>query len=66
MRMGRSLETTVTREPRAARAAATDRTRVSLSPSRTPSGSSVASVWPSSTRRVPPWSLTGMGLSRRP
>ena len=39
---------------------------MSLSPSRKPDGSAVGSVWLSSTRMVPPSSLTGTGSSRRP
>jgi hypothetical protein len=66
IRIGRSLETSVTRCPSLARLRATARIRVSLSPSRKPDGSESASVWFSSTRTVPPVSPTGTGSSRRP
>src|SRR3954471_14004539 len=65
-RMGRSLLTTVTSKPSADRFLATERIRVSLSPSRKPAGSTIGSVWLSSTRTVPPSSPTGTGPGRRP
>ena len=58
-RIGRSLLTTVTSKPSSDRFLATDRMRVSLSPSRKPAGSELGSVWLSSTRSVPPSSPTG-------
>src|SRR5665647_1035149 len=65
-RIGRSLDTTVTSAPAAARFAATARMRVSLSPSRNPSGSTPGSVRPSSTRSEPPSVPSGIGQSRPP
>ena len=53
-RSGRSLLTRTTSSPSAARLHATDRIRVSLSPSRNPAGSTCGSEWLSSTRTVPP------------
>ena len=53
-RIGRSLLTTTTSRPSAARFAATARIRVSLSPSRKPSGSTPGSVWFNSTLSRPP------------
>ena len=65
-RSGRSLLTRTTSSPSAARLRATDRIRVSLSPSRKPGGSTWGSAWFSSTRTVPPRSPTGRSASRRP
>ncbi len=45
---------------------ATVRMRVSLSPSRNPTGRTAGSLWLSSTLRVPPCSLTGTSVSRLP
>ena len=53
-RSGTSLLTRTTSWPSLARLRATERIRVSLSPSRKPAGRTAASMWLSSTRRVPP------------
>ena len=65
-RSGRSFETSTTSCPSCDSDRATDRIRVSLSPSRKPAGSTEGSLWLSSTRTVPPSSPTGSGSSRRP
>ena len=57
-----SLLTNVTRLPSAARLAATVRIRASLLSVRNPAGSTVGSLWFSSTCSVPPCVPTGMGL----
>ena len=65
-RIGRSLLTSTTSSPSAARLAATERMRESLSPSRNPAGSTDGSEWLSSTRTVPPSAPTGISSSSRP
>src|SRR3954451_8170838 len=66
MRSGMSLLTRTTSAPSAARLRATASRRLSLSPRRYPCGRSAGSVWFSSTRTVPPASLTVSGSSSRP
>ena len=65
-RSGMSLVTRVTRRPSAASPSATDRIRASLVSVRNPIGSAIWSAWLSSTRAVPPSSLTVNGTSNRP
>src|SRR5947199_304010 len=65
-RSGMSLLIRMTSLPSAASARATDRIRLSLESLRKPGGSTAGSAWLSSTRRVPPASLTGTGSSSRP
>ena len=65
-RSGRSLLTSTTSSPSAARSRATDRMRESLSPSRNPAGSTVGSEWLSSTCTVPPSAPTGSSASSLP
>ena len=63
---GRSLLTSTTSSPPAARLRATDKMRESLSPSRNPAGSTEASAWFSSTLTVPPRMPTGSSASSLP
>src|SRR4029077_19877915 len=65
-RSGRSLLTSTTSSPSAARLRATDRMRESLSPSRNPAGSTVGSEWLSSTFTVPTSAPTGSSASSLP
>ena len=65
-RSGMSLLTNVTRLPSAARLSAQVRMRESLVSVRKPAGSTVGSVWLSSTCSVPPCVPTGIGLIQPP
>ena len=65
-RSGRSLVTTVTWRPSAARLWATVRMRWSLSSDRRPAGSVERSWWLSSTLMVPPCSVAEDRLGQRP
>ena len=65
-RSGRSLLTSTTSSPSAARLQATAKMRESLSPSRNPAGSTEASEWLSSTWTVPPSVPTGSSASSLP
>ena len=65
-RSGRSLVTRTTSRPSLARLRATARMRWSLLSWLSDAGSPAVSVWLSSTRRVPPCSLAGIGPEQRP
>ena len=65
-RSGRSLVTTATSAPSLARLRATARMRWSLASDRSVAGRPASSWWLTSTRTVPPCSLTGKGRTSVP